>query len=901
MGAIDASLLAFNRGRISPLGLARIDFKRTALSAEIQTNWMPRALGSMMLRPGLGHAGASRSNLRSFTLPFVFARDDSARIELTDLRLRVWVDDVLVTRPAVTTAIANGGFGSDLSGWTDADSGSAVSSWASGGMMSLVGDGNAAARRRQEVTCAGGNVGVRHALDIVVARGPVTLRVGSSSGGDQYVAETVLGTGAHSLAFTPAGNFWVELFNLREAASLVDSVAIAPAGAMEVAAPWAVADLPRLRWDQSGDVVFVACEGYRQRRIERRAADSWSVTVYECDDGPFRVQNVGPTTITPSANSGDITLTASAPLFRATHVGALFRLTQSGQSQDVSITGADQWSDPIRVTGVDGSRVFSIFVSGTWSGTVTLQYSVGDPGDWVDATSGSFAHNVALSYDDTLDNQVIWYRIGMRSGAYVSGTADALLEYSSGSQTGVARVTGYSSSTAVSAAVLREFGNVTATADWSESYWSAYRGYPSAVAFYEGRLWWAGKDRMWGSVSDSFASHDDEYEGDAGPISRSIGSGPVDTINWLLPLQRLVLGADGEIRSARSSSFDEPLTPFNFNLKGVATEGSDDVAGVKVGTSGIFVSGARVYEAAYDPGSYDYAVSELSQVIPEIGEPGIVRIVVQHTPEKRFHCVRADGTVAVMVYDKQEEVTCWIDIETPGANGFVEDAVVLPGEGEDQVYYTVRRTIDGATVRYHEKWARESECRGFPEARLADSFHVYSGAAATTIAGLSHLEGEQVVVWGWNGADPFTNAEGQAIGRDLGVFTVSGGSIAGLGDAVTDAVVGLAYAARYKSTKLSYSVEALGQKKRVAQLGVIGRWLHAQGLRYGPDFATMDELPLVERGAAIDADDMRPAYDEERFPFPGDWDVDGRICLEASAPRPATVLACVIGLEANPK
>jgi hypothetical protein len=416
-------------------------------------------------------------------------------------------------------------------------------------------------------------------------------------------------------------------------------------------------------------------------------------------------------------------------------------------------------------------------------------------------------------------------------------------------------------------------------------------------------MWWAGKDRMWGSISDSFASFDDEFEGDAGPINRSIGSGPVDTINWLLPLQRLVVGADAEIRSARSSSFDEPLTPTNFNLKGVATEGSAAIGAIKVGTSGVFVAGVRFYEAAYDSGSYDYAASEISQLVPEIGEPGIVRVVVQHKPEKRIHAVRSDGTVAVMVYDKQEEVSCWIDVETPGAGGFVEDAVVLPGEIEDQVYYTVRRTV-GGTVRYHEKFALESECRGFPEARLADSHIVFSGAATDTITGLGHLEGEEVVCWGWNTDTPFTNADGDEIGRDMGTFTVTSGAITGLTDDVTDAVVGAGYDAQYKSTKLAYGVDggsALTMKKKVSQLGLIARWLHALGLRYGPDFDHLDDLPQVVRGVTIDAHDMRSAYDDEQFAFDGEWDTDSRVCLEASAPKPATVLALVVALEANVK
>lgn len=904
MGSVDTTLQAFNRGRISPLALARTDFKRTALSADVQTNWMSRALGSMMLRPGLGYTGATRSNLQSVSLPFVFSIDDTARLELTDLALRVWVDDALVTRPAVTSAITNGTFGTDLTGWSDQDSGSAVSSWLTGGYLSLVGTGTASAKRRQQVTVTGGNIGVRHALDIAISRGPVLIRVGSTAGGDEYVSEATLLTGNHSLAFTPAGDFYVDLFSFTEAASLVDSIAVAAAGVMAITTTWAASDLPALRWDQSGDVMFVACSGQRQRRIERRAVDSWSVVVYQSDDGPFMVENVGPVTIAPSDTSGDITLTASESLFRASQIGTLFKLVQSGQAQEVSVTASDQWSEPIRVTGIDGTRVFAVIITGTWVGTVTLQYSVANPGDWVDAASGSFTTNAAISYDDTLDNQIIYYRIGMKSGAFVSGTADCLLSYSSGSQTGIARVIAYTSPTVVDAAVLSNFGSTGATSDWSESYWSAHRGFPSAVCLYEGRLWWSGKDRVWGSISDDFSGFDDAFVGDAGPISRSIGSGPVDRVGWLLPMQRMLLGGEGKIYSARSTSLDEPLTGLNFNIKGISTQGTAQINGVVVDTSGVFVqrSGIRIFEAAYDPGSYDYVVSELTQLIPEIGEPGLVKIVIQHQPEKRMHCVRTDGTVAVMVYDRQEEVTCWIDIEAPG--GLIEDAVVLPGTGEDQVYYTIKRTIDGGTVRYHEKWAPEDECRGFPSAKLSDAHAVYNGAAVTAITGLDHLEGEEVVCWGWNTGTPFTNADGDAIGRDMGVFTVTGGQITGLADAVTDAVTGLAYAAQYKSTKLAYAVDAgtaLTMKKRVAQLGLIARWLHASGLRYGPDFDSLDDLPMVERAATVDPDDMRSSYDEEQFPFDGRWDVDSRVCIEAASPRPATVLALVIGMESHPK
>lgn len=872
---------AFNRGRLSRLAMARIDLLRTPLSAEVQTNWMPRQLGSMMLRPGLQYIGETRNNLRSWSLPFVFSRDDTARLEITENVMRVWVADTLVSRPAVSAVVVNGDFAADLFGWTDLDIGGAVSSW-SAGSLSLVGTANSFAKRRQTVSVA--NLNIRHALNILVARGPVSIRVGSTAGADDYIAETELQTGSHSLAFTPSGDFHIDLFSYGESASFIDSIQVAPAGVMELATPWLENDINKIRWDQSNDVIFAACSGHRQRRIERRAIDSWSVVLYESNDGPFMVQNVGPITLTPSSESGDITLTASQPIFTAGQIGALFKVVQSGQSVNVEFTGDNQFSNPIRVTGVDGARVFAVILSGTWVATVTLQYSVSAPGDWVDAPAGSFTTNDGLSYDDTFDNQIIFYRIGVKPGNYTSGTVEATLSYQSGTQTGVARVTGFVSSTIVNAATIKPFGGAVASPDWSESYWSARRGYPSSAVLYEGRLWWAGMDRIWGSVSDAFSTFDDETEGDSGPISRSIGSGPVNSVHWMVAGQRLLIGADGSIFSARSSSFDEPLTPTNFNIKDVSTQGAANVLPVKIDTSTVFVqrAGQRVYDAIYDGSGTDYAVGELTGHIPEMGAPGIIRSAVQRQPETRVHFVRTDGTVALMVIDRQEEINCWIDIET---DGFVEDVCILPGEEEDKVYYTVARTVGGVTKRYHERMAMETECIGGIINKQADSFVVGTGAGST-VTGLQHLEGREVVCW--------------ADGVDKGVFTVTGGAIPCPYTAAY--VVGLHYRARYKSTKLAYAVEnSLNQRKRVSQIGFIAVNLHARGLKYGPDFDHLDDMPPSERYEEVSVDSVWTAYDEENIAMGGNWSTDSRICLEANAPRPCTLLSVMVGLQVNDK
>jgi hypothetical protein len=89
------------------------------------------------------------------------------------------------------------------------------------------------------------------------------------------------------------------------------------------------------------------------------------------------------------------------------------------------------------------------------------------------------------------------------------------------------RITAFTSSTIVSAEVLSDLGGTSATDDWAEGEWSDRRGWPSAVALYEGRLWWSAASRgIWGSISDGFESFDEAVEGDSGPINRDVGSGP---------------------------------------------------------------------------------------------------------------------------------------------------------------------------------------------------------------------------------------------------------------------------------------------------------------------------------------------------------------------------------------
>lgn len=912
-----SATLAFNRGVLSLLGLARVDLTRYRMAAAIMVNWMARVLGSMMLRPGTAFLGTTAGNAQAKTLPFVFAANDTARIEITQNNIQVWVDDALVTRVAVTAAVTNGNFAGSLAGWTNSSESGASVTWVANGKVSFVGTGNNNGILDQQVTV--NQVGARHALRIIVTSGPFTFRCGMAQGDDTYINETTLNSGTHSLAFTPTGgSFWIRFENANVAQSILASCNIEGAGVMSLPAPWQTVDQPNLRWAQSADVVYVGCNGHPQMRVERRATDSWSIVTYLSNAGPFRPINVTNVTLAASAISGNITLTANKPVFNAGHVGALFRLLSVGQLVTAVLAAADTYTNPILVTGIGAQRSFTVNVSGSYVGTLTVQYSVGTPGTWIN-TNNTYSAPQTGTITDGLDNQTIYYRIGFTPSSYTSGSAVASLAIPTGQITGIVRVTGFTSNLLVNAAVLEPLGGTAATTNWYEGAWSSYRGYPATVQLWGGRLWWFGSS-IYGSVSDDYTNFDDTTLGDAAPIIGQLDSGPVENIYWAIGLQQLVLGTATGETSCRSDYLGEAVTSNNFNVLTGSTEGSANVIGLQIDTTGVFVqvTGERVFSLALDVYTYSYKSTELTLLVPDYNSAGIAQISVQNKPDRRLHCRRNDGTVGIMVYDPGENVNCWLEV-TAGAGGFVEDISILPGAGipEDQVYYTIRRVVNGQTVRYHEKWALERECTGLPLSKCVDSHVVYGPTApTTTLTGIApHLVGQTVCVWGWNTVNPYLDGNGNQPGLDLGTYVVDGtGSISGLalkGAAfpVTNAVVGLGYTAQWQSMKQAFAAALgtpLNQLKRIDKIGLVLQNTHAQGLQMGPDFAHLDEIPQAELpylsaadGSLTDTNAILNEFDWPMSAFNDVWSTDSRVCLQAASPRPASCLAFTTGMTTN--
>lgn len=974
MARVPAPLLALNRGEVSKLALGRVDVEKLRLAAACQLNWMPYVLGPMTLRPGLNAIGEVLGDKPTKLIKFVFSKLDTALLELTPGQMRIWVNDVLVTRSAVATRVGDPSFaGTGL--WSTANTTSGASASVAAGVCTLgcppVGG---LAQIQQTIAIAAQDQPTEHGLRVVVANGPVTLRGGTSAGLSDIIPQTVLDTGTHSLAFTPlAANVVLQIestdaWNKMITQVIIDNPASGAPAALALPTPWLQPDLSNIRVDQSADVVFVACYGKPQYKIERRATHGWSVVLYRSSDGPFQNTPSITANFTPSAYYGNGTLSSDRPYFQAGHVGCLFRLFTNGQNNQVVLGNQNAFSEPVRVVGVGATaRNYGWTVSGTWSGTITLQRSFDGPtSGFVDVSTVTANGTISSSTGGTagtpdLDNAIAWERVGFKAGNYGSGTATVVSGYNGGGGYGICRVTGYNSPTQVIIEILQPFASLTATEDWVEQDWSAVIGYPTSVAFHEGRLGWYGRDRMWLSASDgftSFATIDSQGNavGDAGPVIESFGYGPVDTVSWGLSLTRLLLGREQSIASARSSNFDQPLTASAIVIRDCSDQGAERLPAIKAGKRGIFVqqSGRKVYELAFNAQEFDYGDRDLTRLNIDIGLAGFVDIDHATQPDRMIWLPRGDGQCAALLYDVDDDVVGWWRLQTLGV---IESVAVLPAAGnEDFTYFVVNRTVNGTTRRFIEKLAPRTSCVGGALNQQLDCAMTYQGPPVSTLKhqflvnttlsiwadgaaigtattdslgrftmpdGLAHsnvvagLAGSVVSATSptptssftvgaqFNGfpCEVFADIGGTGRIKRVGPLSVSGGIVTlPNGGLATTFVAFLGFVAPFESAKLAYAAPGgspVNVRKQVKRLGLVLYDTAAQGLQYGQRPDVLDDLPQIEADEAVPANTVWPEYEEPMTTVPGEWDTDSRLFLLAQAPNPCTVGGVVVDLDVN--
>lgn len=898
---------ALNAGGVDKEALSRIDLEKMRLAGEHPvSNFLVRVLGPMTLRPGLESISRIVGDPVQRPIPFESDADDEPNFLLiaTDQVLTITQEGVPITVLNSASVIANPTFLSGGGSWSDvSDTGAGTDGTATLGVsgdLTLLATRWRSAAIQQTLTIAGGDQATPHTIRLEVTRGPIFLRIGTASGGEQVLREIKLLAGTHKLTVTPgAGTLYLRIRSEDPVQRVVASctfehTALGGAGLLTLPTPWLSADLPLLSFDQSNDVLFVGDGTHQQKRIEQRGTRSWSIVTYQTRNGPLAFPPTDKISLTPSVTTGNGTLTASIPYFRAANVGGLFELTHSGQSVVEELAAVDQSTDKITVIGLwadptgpnptdrDFTRALN-FATGSFVGTIVMERSTDTNGD-VWSTVDTFSTALASeTFNDEQSNLRIHYRF--RVTAYTSGYCIATLTYVGGSKVGSVRITGFTSDQSVSYEVVSRLGAVTATTDWREPMWSDDLGWPRVPRLFDGRLFWFLKDRAFASVSDDFDNYDDTVVGDSGPIIRSVGTGAAKGVRSALDMQRLIAFTGGQEASIRSSGQDEPLTPTQFTVRNASTQGTANVPAVKIDRGAIFVqrSGKRLYEMLYSIEANDYTSSDVSRLNPGALESGVVALAVQRQPDTRIYIVLNNGTCVVLTYERDDKVVAFTVVDT---DGWIEDVAVLPNTDQDDVYFTVRRN---STERYTEKMAKELDQKTQMGCALLDGFKVLTGVSSIT--GATHLLNRPVAVW--------------ADGRRRDDVQIDGSGYADLGASYARVVYGLPYVATFKSVKMAHAAQlgtALEQQKIIRMAGLVLSNSCLDGVQVGRVDRgvnpVLSPLPEVIKGITRGASQFFAHYDDNPFPIPSEWDSDSRFYLQVdSREGPFTAQAIVFDIE----
>lgn len=397
--------------------------------------------------------------------------------------------------------------------------------------------------------------------------------------------------------------------------------------------------------------------------------------------------------ITPSAVDGNITLTATEDIFSTGHTGGYFTLTHIRKENEVTKDfTADGVSSSLEVYGN-----WSFTTHGTWTGRVSLQRSFDNGVTWSDykAYSVSGDSNVSDSGKEEADN--VLFRISM-TGYAASNTGTlklcrAVLLNPDFAKTGVVRITGVDNARSAAGKVTKKLGGTEKTADWCEGAWSGVSGYPASVAFFEERMFFGGTpsrpQTLWGSKVGDWDNFLLDSKDDSA-LSFTLASDTVNDINWLCQHGSLIIGTGDSEWTLSASSRDEALTPANFRLKRQSVYGSAGIPGHMVGDTVLFVQSGRrkVREFVYAYEKEGYAVPDMTILAEHITQGKIIETALQRFPDSVYWCVLADGTLAAMTYERDQEVTGWHRHETRGK--FVSVAV-LPEVDRDRVYFAVER------------------------------------------------------------------------------------------------------------------------------------------------------------------------------------------------------------------
>lgn len=406
---------------------------------------------------------------------------------------------------------------------------------------------------------------------------------------------------------------------------------------------------------------------------------------------------------------------------------------------------------------------------------------------------------------------------------------------------------------------------------------------PRAVSYFEQRRCFGGggvnPQTIWmtrsgteSNLTYSIPSQDDDA------ITARIVAREAQVVRHLVPLGDLLALTSGGVWRITSSD-GGPITPASFSARPQSYIGASNVQPVVTSNSVLYAPdrGSHIREVRYSWETQTFQADDISVLAPHLFDyESIVQLAYSRAPLQTLWAVRGDGILLGLTHVPEHEVKAWHQHDTQGA--FESVCAVAEGD-EDGVYVIVRREVNGQTVRYIERMSTR-QFETVEDAFFVDAGATYAGAPTSTISGLHHLEGKQVVALADGGVET--------------AKTVTGGSIT-LDAPASKVHVGLAYSADFQSMPLALEgAAALGQGPVKNINKVLLRVRRSSGVAAGPTF---DNLRSYDGAGAGDDDFDDAAALEDgiiEIRLSPKWQRDGQVCVRQANPLPLTILSMTL-------
>jgi hypothetical protein len=361
-------------------------------------------------------------------------------------------------------------------------------------------------------------------------------------------------------------------------------------------------------------------------------------------------------------------------------------------------------------------------------------------------------------------------------------------------------------------------------------------------------------------------------------VDYTIASGDVNSIQSIVPLESmLILTTNGSWRIAPSDD-NSAITPSSVLVRPQGSRGASSLQPLVVGSSTLFVQRyqSRVRELAYSLEQDAYDGPDLSILSRDLLDGyQITAWAYQQEPWGIIWAVRDDGKLLSFTYLKEHEVQAWALHETDGE--FL-DVVSISGETQDEVYFLVKRTIDGSEVYYVEmlghRW--HDDTVGVANGYCVDCGITYDGDSTTTpySGSLTWLEGETVDVVA-DGAYTSTTVESGTVTLDT---------------AAELAHIGLPFTCTMQTMEIDSPTQqgtSMGRKKRIARAKI--RVRNSLNLKIGPDEDKLVSLKDMALPAVDAPTELYSGYIDQALT--GGYGDGGSVVLQQDKPYPMEVLA----------